>query len=293
MKQRRFNRFKMAYAAIAALALAALVLGGCENPAGGVDDEKTPPAVPGNLRLIAAERRLTVTWEAAKGAESYGVYFGSAEDTSDGTTRPGSVNDNVVPYGSTTAVINSLSNGITYYVWVAAKNSGGETWSEAASAAPKAAVTLPERPENIQVVGLDGQLLVSWDAADGATEYEVYLGTGSGDFTAAEKKAESAGLTGYITGLANGTAYTVWVKAKNSTGESGPSAPAQGTPLAAPVFTVIDGDNGLAAYLAGKPENTAATPYAVALSGFNLTNGDLAASNDSLGKVYQIGRAHV
>jgi hypothetical protein len=258
---------------------AVMVLAGCEQPTESV--VTPPPAAPGNVQVIAAERQLTVTWEAAAGAEKYELYYGSAEETEGGTIQPDVAGENVARYGSAAAVINSLSNGTSYYVWVKALNSEGEAWSEAASGTPQKAVTPPATPQNVQATGIDGQLLVSWDPAGGAASYEVYLGTGS-DFAATEKKTEGPGLTSFVDGLTNGIEYTVWVRAKNSVGVSPLSAPATGTPVAAPVFTDID---ELAAYFAEKAENTAATPYVVALNGFNLSS-DLTRNSDSLGKVY-------
>jgi hypothetical protein len=95
-------------------AVTILALGGCPQPTDG-DDERAPGA-PLNVRLIEAERQLTVTWKAAEGAERYELYYGSAEETGDGATRPGAKGENVAYYGSTTAIITSLNRGTTYYV---------------------------------------------------------------------------------------------------------------------------------------------------------------------------------
>jgi hypothetical protein len=230
------------------------------------------------VRLIVAERQLTVTWKLASGAESYEVYYGSAVDTSNGESRTAATRENIAYYGSSAAVISSLSNGVEYYVWVKAANSNGETWSEAVSGTPQIPTTPPETPKNVRATGLDGQLLVTWDAADGATSYEVYLGSDS-------TPAVTSGLRWVFGNLENGAEHTVQVKANNIRGSSSLSAPVTGTPAAAPVF---DDLAEFAAYLRELPQNTAATPHAAALSGFNLSNGDLSSSNDPLGMVYAI-----
>jgi hypothetical protein len=273
MKNRFFNGFLRFAATFMA---AAFVSSGCDQP---TDDEnkREPPSAPEDVRLIAAERQLTVTWEEAARAETYDVYYGSAVNTSVGTEKPEDPGENITRYGSTTVVINSLSNGTIYYVWVKAANGEGETWSEAVSGTPQIAVTPPETPKNVQATGLDGQLLVSWDAADGAVSYEVYFGVEN-----PEKKAESAALSCIIGGLTNGTEYTVWVKAVNSAGSIA-SEPVAGTPAEAQVF---DDLTELKAYFDSKPQNTAATPYTVALRGFALSDGALAEANNALGKVY-------
>jgi hypothetical protein len=256
-----------------------LTLAGCENPAGGGGGRQAPGA-PANIKLIETERQLTVTWEAAAGAESYEVFYGTDEETNNGAERPAETRPNVTYYGTSAALITSLSNGTTYYVWVKALNSNGETFSEAASGTPRKAISPPETPKNINVARLDGQLLVNWDIADGAAGYEVYLENNGGW----EKKLETAGHGGIISELTNGTEYTLRVRAVNSAGPSGYSASAMGAPAAAPVFTTLE---GLAAYFAGKPKNTAAAPYAVALSGFDLSAGELGTTVNALIKVYR------
>jgi hypothetical protein len=274
MKNKR--TYKVLYGAFFATMM---VLTGCDQP---TENVVTPPlAAPGNVQVIAAERQLTVTWEAAAGAESYEVYYGSAEDSSEGEVRPDASGENVTRYGSAAAVISALYNRTTYYVWVTALNSAGEAWSEPVSGTPQKAVTPPATPQNIQITGLNNQLMVSWEPAGGAVGYEVYLGTGA-DFGNAVKKIESSGLSAFITGLENGVEYTVWVKAINSAGTSPLSASLTGTPASAPVFYDID---ELTAYFAEQAENTSATPYAVALSGFDIAS-DLTRNSDPLGKVY-------
>jgi hypothetical protein len=260
---------------------------GCDNPANSPADPETPLSAPLNVRLFAAERQLTVTWDAASGAESYEVYYGSAEATSDGATPPSlpAAGSNVEYFGKSAAMISSLTNGTTYYVWVKAVNSKEEAWSQAVSATPQIPVTPPETPQNVRVTGLNKELLVSWDTAGGAVTYEIYLGA---DSASAEKKGETGGVREVLSGLETGEEYTVRVKAVNSAGASPFSEPVTGTPVEAQVFSKEDEDpiGALAVYLRGLDRNTAVTPYPVALSGFNLSEGDLAVSNDPLGKVY-------
>jgi hypothetical protein len=287
MKREIVTRTAASIAVLAVMALVTALFMGCNNPANSPADPETPLGAPLNVQLFPAERQLTVTWDAVSRAESYAVYYGSAADTSNGGTPPSlpATGSNVEYYGKSAVVISSLTNGTTYYVWVKAVNATGESpLSEVKSATPQIPVTPPETPLNVRVTGLFKELLVSWDAADGAVTYEIYMGA---DSASAEKKGESGGVRGAISGLETGVEYTVRVKAVNSAGNSPFSAPVKGTPVAAQVFSKEDEDpiGALAAYLRGLDPNTAVTPYPVALNGFNLSE-DLAASNDPLGRVY-------
>jgi formylglycine-generating enzyme required for sulfatase activity len=76
-----------------------------------------------------------------------------------------------------------------------------------------------------------GQLTVSWTAIAGATAYEVWAGTTDNPAQATKRGSDVTGLSTTITGLSNGTAYYVWVKAKNSEETSGFSPVTSGTPV--------------------------------------------------------------
>jgi hypothetical protein len=98
---------------------------------------------------------------------------------------------------------------------------------------------VPAAPAAPVVTAGDGQLTINWTAAEGATAYEVWLGTADDPGSAQKSGDDVTGVTKTITGLANDgtTTYHVWIKAKNSAGTSGFSPSASGTPqapLAAP-----------------------------------------------------------
>jgi hypothetical protein len=79
----------------------------------------------------------------------------------------------------------------------------------------------------------------------------------------------------------NGAELAVTITAAEQSREG---VPITVTVTLAPTFTDL---GELTTYFAGLAPNTAATSYAVKLESFNLTNGDLAALSDPLGKVYQ------
>jgi hypothetical protein len=92
------------------------------------------------------------------------------------------------------------------------------------------AIQLPSRVSNVSLVEGNLMLGVAWDAATGATGYEVYCSTGTTPPAAATKTVTETFAD--ITGLANGTTYYVWVKAKNNLGVSDFSTEISGTPAA-------------------------------------------------------------
>ncbi len=102
-----------------------------------------------------------------------------------------------------------------------------------AAAAGCALPSPPTAPGTLSVVPGDGQLFVYWAPVTGATSYEVAFGTENDPSLASPFGSPAAATNSLITGLANGTAYFVWVKAANAAGASGFSAPGSGTPDAA------------------------------------------------------------
>jgi len=161
----------------------------------------------GAVTLNAGDSRLSLSWSAVAGTDQYEVYCNTA------ATMPDSPAQTV---SSTTATISGLTNGTTYHVWVRGKNaSGSGNASAALSGKPLGTPGAPTLSPGYK------QLTVSWTAVAGADEYEVYYGIG----TPTTLASTTAQTTAAITGLTNGTAYHVRLRAKNAGGVSdyGPS----------------------------------------------------------------------
>ena len=80
------------------------------------------------------------------------------------------------------------------------------------------APVVPAAPTNLAATAGNGQVTLTWTAAGGATNYNLYRGTSGGGETLLQ-----SGLTGTSftnTGLSNGTTYYYQVTAVNSSGES-------------------------------------------------------------------------
>jgi hypothetical protein len=98
--------------------------------------------------------KLAVKWEAPSGAETFNIYYGKTDNFEAATLGKSKIT-------ATSSEITDLPNGETYYVWVEAVNSGGETLSESVSR--KTSECLPEffykyiEPETRRI-------MYSWDS---------------------------------------------------------------------------------------------------------------------------------
>jgi hypothetical protein len=190
------------------------------------------PAAP---TVSAGLNMLTVQWAAVTGASAYEVWVGTSNDSGMAEKYGGDI-------AGLTTEINSLENGTTYYVWVKAKNSVGTIsgFSPNASGKPLAP------PEPPTIIAGNWQLTVSWAAAGGADEYEVYYGTGT-PTTLWDTVNET---TTTITGFVNEGTYNVRIRGKNTSGVSAYSGTASGTITVSPGLYdgVINGSGYLGSY---------------------------------------------
>lgn len=135
---------------------------------------------------------------------------------------------------ATSCQFTGLTIGTGYQFAVSAKNGAGSSRGSAGSNVVTP-VSVPDPPTNVAVqVAKGGVAYVSWAAPT------MFGGTPITRYVAATEPAglacETAGETScQITGLSNGTAYTVTLVAVNAVGSSAPSAAsAPATPLAGP-----------------------------------------------------------
>src|SRR4029077_4269070 len=105
---------------------------------------------------------------------------------------------------------------------------------------------------------------VSWNAATGATDYNVKIGTTTTGPWTTVATTTATGTT--VTGLTNGTNYYFVVSSLDSSGESMNSTPVAGKPLAPVVPT------GLTAPVGSQQVTVAWAPSARA-TGYNLKKG--------------------
>jgi fibronectin type 3 domain-containing protein len=211
-----------------------LWLAGC----GGSSSGPTVPAAPtGVTAAPASGTSATITWQAVTGATSYNIYYSTSS-----TVAPGSgteITGVTSPYN-----VPNLTNGDTYYFVVTAVNAVGES---APSATASASLSPPAAPTITNVTPGNTQATITWSPVAGATSYNVYYATTSGQ----EQTANGTEITGVtspynVPNLTNGNTYYFVVTAVNAVGESAPSAEASAslTPPVVPTGVTATPGNG-------------------------------------------------
>ncbi len=239
----------------------------------------TTPDTPGKPSLTVKDQSLDVSWNAPSGdggsaVTDYDVQYRACTTSADLTCAANATWGDWTEWDAadtsttTSATVTGLTNGTAYQVQVRAGNRSGDgAWSTAATATPAKA---PDTPAAPTVTAWHQALRVAWTAptANGApiTDYDVQYSacTQSTDLTCANNPTwgawtDRSGETNTdtttsasVTGLTNGTAYQIQVRAANSVGESGWSTATAGTPAvqkpdapAAPTLTVDNASLGV------------------------------------------------
>ena len=216
----------------------------------------TIPGAPENLGIVTGSTTATLTWDMAPnggspltghqyrlstdGGATYGAWIDiptsdEAGDNADGYT------------------VTGLTNGTAYTIEVRAMNDVGEgPESNSVTGTPEA--TAPAAPEDLSIFTMDAQANLSWTVGDdgGAPllRHQYRLSTDGGvtwglwvDIPNSGGGHANAG-TFTVDGLANGTRYTVQVRAVNGVDPGPESNTASGTPLELlAAFTVTRGGN--------------------------------------------------
>ena len=102
---------------------------------------------------------------------------------------------------------------------------------------PATSTSVPTAPSNLAATAGNGQVTLSWTGSSGATSYNVYRGTTSGQEALLQSGVSGTSYTDST--AANGTTYFYEVTAVNSVGESGKSNEVSATP-AVTAFTPVN-----------------------------------------------------
>ena len=183
-----------------------------DNPANNSDRVKGLTATPGN-------GGVTLSWDAVRNVTGYTVAYGASANA---LTQSLSVNRN-------SAAVTGLDNLKTYYFQVTAVNGDWRgTPSRVVSAMPQPG-GVPGAPSNLGLTEADQSLRLTWGSTKDATYYQVFYRP-AGQSAFQQFGGNVTGTSATITGLVNGTAYEVAVKAGNQRGTGPYSATASGTP---------------------------------------------------------------
>ncbi|MCX6628088.1 MAG: DUF1800 family protein [Candidatus Solibacter sp.] len=199
----------------------------------------TPPAAPSNLKALAGNTQIVLSWNAVAGASTYSVYRGTAA---------GAESAAPVATGLTgsTYTHTGLVNGTTYFYKVTAVNTGGASPpSSEVSAMPVPGA--PPAPTNLKATPGNSQIVLTWTASAGAVSYKVFRGTTAGGESSTPIATGVTTTTFTNTGLTNGAKYFYKVAAVNLGGTGALSNEASSVPIppapASPAnLTAVGGD---------------------------------------------------
>lgn len=180
------------------------------------------PTSPTGLAATANTSQIALTWTASTGSgtKTYTVYRS--------TTSGSGYSQIATSLSSTSYTDSSVTNGTTYYYVVKAANLGGTSnYSSEISTTPLAA------PSSVTASGTTSQVSLSWTSVTGATSYNVYRSTISGNYVAVTPFTTAT--NGYVdTTVTNGLTYYYVVTAVKGSSESSQSSEVTSMPLIAP-----------------------------------------------------------
>lgn len=173
---------------------------------------RTTPTAPLDVTATPGNGQLSVSWSApaSDGGAAVTGYVVTTQPGDHVTTVAGDV---------THATIPNLDNGTAYTVTVTATNPAGDSPASAPSAAATPRTT-PGAPRDVTATPGDGRIDVTWappgsDGGAAITGYTVVAQPGDHVTT-----VDATTTASTITGLTNGTTYTVSVRAANLAGDS-------------------------------------------------------------------------
>ena len=175
------------------------------------------------------------------------------------TSSPG----NITASGAASPItVTGLTNGTAYTFTVRATNSVGL----GTASSPSNSITPsspPSAPSGVTATAKSLSALVSWtqpaNGGSAITSYTITPYQGASPVSASITTVQGAANTsGYVYGLANGTAYTFTVTATNAIGTSSASAASSSiTPVSdAPTTAVTEGPTAITEYVASAPATT-------------------------------------
>jgi hypothetical protein len=182
----------------------------------------TVPATPTDVTATAGNARAVVSWSAPPANGGCPITRYTVTATPGGRT--------VTTTGARTATFVGLNNGTAYRFTVAATNAAGTSPVSVISAAVTPRPVVPGAPTGVLATAANAAAAVSWtppadNGGSAITGYAVRVVNAATSAQVGALRPAAAGTKGLtVTGLVNGTAYRLQVRASNAVGSSTPSA---------------------------------------------------------------------
>ena len=238
-----------------------------------------PPDAPTGLSATASNFQVILSWDTVTDVTEYSVYRAESENGTFSRIAGDITNATTYTDADTSFAIDTAYYYVVRAVIRVSGSIGESTNSDVADATP---LPLPATPANLAATASNSQVVLSWDAAAGATEYRVYRAdTPDGTLT---RIAEGTAITETTytdadTGFTGGTTYRYTVRAvvragDDSTEESGDSNEVSALPLPLPAApTNLTATPGNAQVTLSWDAVTGATEYRIYRAA--TANGDL------------------
>lgn len=169
------------------------------------------PAVPSNVKAVAGNAKVTLSWSPSATASCYKLFIGTSVI---GEAQFGGC------LAATSYTFTSLTNGKQYWFSVKAVNAGGASAASASVTATPVGAP-PAAPSGLSAspVSIAGSVTLKWTASAGATaaySYNIYQGTSAGgEGAAAVTTVINNATTATINALASNKTYYYKIKAVN------------------------------------------------------------------------------
>ena len=185
-----------------------------------------------DITVVPGNGRVTITWSPAAPAKGA---------TLSATATNGSSNVGCSTMTLSCSIVG-LTNGVSYKVVVTVTDAANNVISSLTTTATP--LTVPDPPILVSATAQDRQIAVSWQAPSSTGGSPITGYTASASAAGVATTCISTSTSCVVSGLNNGTAYTVSVFASNAAGRS-----ASSTSLAVTPATVPDPPVGVAASL--------------------------------------------